>query len=334
MTALSPRTELSEDYTDLLRTLSDGSVHVNFDPYLDIAWDSPELAVDVNDPRWVLPPELDPLGGTRWYQEQPLDRQIQMGRWRLANMIRVGAAFESILIRGLMHFVMTLPNGSPEFRYCLHEMTEECNHIQMFQELVNRIGADVPGMRPRFRRLSPWLGVLGGHVHVVLMIGILAGEEPIDHSQKALFRERIELPPAVSRTMEIHIAEEARHISFAEAFLRARRPRMSRLEVAQLSVVFPLVMRWLAGEIMTPPREFARRFAIPDDVWREAFWDSPHSRKIMGSFFGNMRALATDLGFMNPVSRRVWKRMAIDGEPSRYRGEPDRDARLTYSGSA
>ncbi|SLI07279.1 P-aminobenzoate N-oxygenase AurF [Mycobacteroides abscessus subsp. abscessus] len=27
-------------------------------------------------------------------------------------------------------------------------MTEECNHIQMFQELVNRIGDDVPGMRP------------------------------------------------------------------------------------------------------------------------------------------------------------------------------------------
>jgi hypothetical protein len=32
---------------------------------------------------------------------------------------------------------------------------------------------------------------------------------------------------------------------------------------------------------------------------------------------------------MNPLSRRVWKKLGIDGEPSRYRGEPDRRARVT-----
>ena len=327
MATLSPPSRFDEDYTDLLHTLSEGSVHRHFDPYLDIAWDSPELAVDPNDPRWVLPPQLDPLGGTRWYQQQPLERQIQIGRWRWANMIRVGAAFESVLIRGLMQFAMKLPNGAPEFRYCLHEMTEECNHIQMFQELVNRIGVDVPGMRPRFRRMTPWIGLAGGYVHVVLMIGILAGEEPIDHYQKALFRERIELPPALHRTIEIHIAEEARHISFAEEFLRARRPRMRRTQVATCAVLFPLIMRWLAGEIMTMPRDVARQLEIPDDVFREAFWHSEHSRKIMASYFGDMRALASDLGFMNPLTRRLWKLLGIDGEPTRFRGEPERGAR-------
>ena len=29
---------------------------------------------------------------------------------------------------------------------------------------------------------------------------------------------------------------------------------------------------------------------------------------------------------MNPVSRRLWKLMGIAGEPSRYRGEPRREA--------
>ena len=47
------------------------------------------------------------------------------------------------------------------------------------------------------------------------MIGILGGEEPIDHYQKAMLRDGGELPPAMQRAMEIHIAEEARHISFA-----------------------------------------------------------------------------------------------------------------------
>ncbi|WP_354702475.1 hypothetical protein DSM112329_02374 [Paraconexibacter sp. AEG42_29] len=315
-----------EAYAEMLHTLSEGSVHVHFDPYEDIAWDSPELAVDPRDPRWTLSPTLDPLGATAWYQALPLDRQIDIGKWRMLNAIKVGGAFESILIRGLMHYAMGLPNGSPEFRYCLHEMTEECNHIQMFQELVNRGGVDVPGMRPLFRFSAPLLGLAGGYLPVILMIGILAGEEPIDHYQKAMLREGVDLPPAMLRTMEIHIAEEARHISFAAEFLRMRLPRLGRIERAVISVAFPITMRWLAGEIMTSPRQLQKTFDIPEDVYREAFWRSERSQAIMASYFGDMRALATETGLMNRVSRRVWKRMQIAGEPSRYRGEPDRRA--------
>jgi hypothetical protein len=315
-------------YDEMLRTLSEGSVHVHFDPYEDIEWDAPEMAIDPHDPGWVLSRELDPLGSTSWYQQQPLARQIEIGRWRMANAIRVGGAFESILIRGLMQYAMKLPNGSPEFRYCLHEMTEECNHIQMFQELVNRIGADVPGMRPWFRRLSPLVGVAGGYAHMILMIGILAGEEPIDHYQKSLLRSGADLPPAVLRAMEIHIAEEARHISFANEFLKVHVPELGSFNRMVCGVAFPLAMRWLGGEIMTSPRELKDRFEIPDEVWQEAFWRSPKSRAIMASYFGDMRALATELGLMNRFTKRLWRRLGIGGEASRFRGEPDRTARI------
>lgn len=74
------------------------------------------------------------------------------------------------------------------------------------------------------------------------------------------------------RTMEIHIAEEARHISFAHEFLRNHVPRLSRTSRAITSVAFPGAMRWLAGEIMSPPKEFAEEFGIPDEVMKSAFW--------------------------------------------------------------
>ncbi|WP_158884948.1 AurF N-oxygenase family protein [Amycolatopsis anabasis] len=321
------RVTFDEDYRELLRTLSEGSVHRRFDPFLDIDWDAPELAIDPDDPRWVLSPEIDPLGATQWYRDQPLERRIEIGKWRQANAIKVGAAFESILIRGMMQYIFKLPNGSPEFRYCLHEMTEECNHIQMFQELVNRIGVDVPGMRPLFRRMSPLIGVAGGYAHVILFIGILGGEEPIDHYQKALIREGANIPPAMLRTMQIHIAEEARHISFAGDFLRVHIERMGPVSKAICGLAFPLAMRWLAGEIMTPPRSFARKFGIPDDVMREAFWRGEHSRRILSGYFGDMRKLATDLGLMNAITRRLWNALHIGGAPARFRGEPDREAR-------
>ncbi|NNH68795.1 diiron oxygenase [Nocardia uniformis] len=318
-----------QDYRETLATLSDGSVHRRFDPYLDIDWDAPEFAIDPNDPRWVLSPEYDPLGATRWYQELPLDRQIEIGKWRIANVIKVGAAFESVLIRGMMQYIMKLPNGSPEFRYCLHEMTEECNHIQMFQELVNRIGVDVPGMRRPFRMLSPYIGVAGGYAHVILFIGILGGEEPIDHYQKALIRDSDAVPPAVLRTMQIHIAEEARHISFAGEFLAAHLARMNPASKAVCAVAFPLAMRWLAGEIMAPPKSFGRQFDIPDEVMREAFWSAPQSRRILAGYFGDMRKLAGDLGLMNAATKPLWSLLRIGGEPSRYRSEPERGTRRT-----
>lgn len=328
MTTTTRPHELDEGYQAMLRTLSEGSVHVHFDPYEDIAWDAPELAIDQDDPRWVLSPTVDPLGATAWYQALPLERQVEIGKARMMNAMKVGAAFESMLIRGLMQYVVALPNRSPEFRYCLHEMTEECNHIQMFQELVNRVGVDVPGMRKRLRLGSPVIGGVLAAWPLSLMVSILAGEEPIDHYQKSLLREGGDVPPAVLRTMEIHIAEEARHISFAHEFVRLYVPRQSRARRFALSLYFPLAMRIAAEEIMTPPGSLARRLGIPRDVFEQAFWRSPTSRRIMASYFGDMRALAEETGLMNRASRRLWARLGIAGEPSRFRGEPDRRAEL------
>jgi para-aminobenzoate N-oxygenase AurF len=320
------RQKYGPEYEQLLQTLSQGSVDVHFDPYLDIAWDSPEFVIDPHDADWVLAPDLDPLGATAWYQAQPLEKQIQIGMWRQANAVKVGSNFESMLIRGLMQYAMAMPNGSPEFRYCMHEMTEECNHIQMFQELVNRIGIDVPGMRPTLRVLSPVIGMVGAFVPPGLMIGILAGEEPIDHYQKSLIRSGRGVPAPVLRAMEIHIAEEARHISFAAEYLRVRVPQMRRDQRAVCGILFPLLMRWLCDELIVPPPAFRKEFDVPKSVMKEAFWDGPVSREVLSGFFADMRALATDLGLMNRQTRWLWRAMKIDGPPSRFRGEPDRTA--------
>ncbi|RMI41567.1 diiron oxygenase [Actinomadura harenae] len=319
-------TTIDQDYRDTLRVLSEGSVTRRFDPYLDIDWDSPEFRIDADDPRWILP-DCDPLGAHPWYKAQPEKRRIEIGMWRVANIQKVGLQFESVLIRGMMQYAMRLPNGTPEFRYCLHEMTEECNHIQMFQELVNRTGLAVPGMRADYRATSHFWH-LAAYLPIVFFIGILAGEEPIDHFQKEAVRAgEDELPPAVLRTMEIHIAEEARHISFAHRFLHDKVRRQGRVGKGATSLAYPVIMRWLAGAIMSPPRDLEKRFGIPRSVMKEAFWDSPASREIMRGYFGDVRMLADELGLMNPVSTRLWKALKIDGRPSRHRGEPHRPAR-------
>ena len=235
-------------YVGVIERLSKASVDKHWDAYSDIPWDDPDLQVDPDDPRWALP-ELDPLAQTEWYRTQPQHVRSRIGLWRVATHMKIGLQFENLLKRGLLTYAYKLPNGSPEFRYCLHEMSEECNHIQMFQELVDRTGVDVPGMKAPYRATSPFWH-LAAYAPVIFFIGILAGEEPIDHFQKDVIRDGAARPPALLRTMEIHIAEEARHISFAHRFLNEHVARQTKAGKGVTSIAYPLVMRWLAGAIM------------------------------------------------------------------------------------
>jgi hypothetical protein len=318
MTALS---ETGPTYEDRLRTLSEASVHQHFDAFLDIDWDHPDFVIDPTDERWILP-EADVLGRHPWYQTLPKEEQIRVGLYRQANVTKVGLQFEQILIAGLMNYAFRLPNGSPEFRYSTHEATEECHHTQMFQEFVNRSGQDVPGGSRFFRAIGPVLPIAARVVPFGFFYGVLAGEEPIDHVQKSILRAGDEMHPLLQRIMQIHVAEEARHIGFAHQYLQHKAPRLKRHERAVLSVAVPVIMRWLCDEILVPSRRARKDMGIPRRVVKDLYWDKPESRKVLRDLFGDVRMLAEETQMMNPVSRRVWKLMKIDGRSSRYRSEP------------
>jgi hypothetical protein len=311
-------------YHETLKMLSEGSVRRHFDPYVDIDWDAPEFAVVPDDPRWILPSSSDPLGAHPWYLSQPRDRQIAIGMWRQANVAKVGLQFEQLLIGGVMNYVFRVANGSPEFRYLTHEVVEECNHTLMFQEMVNRIGDDVPGMGKIMKFVGPLLPLFGRVFPTTFFAMVLAGEEPIDHIQKQVLRAGEQSHPIMEGVMRIHIAEEARHISFAHEYLRHRVPNLHPLKRFVLSIAYPIIMFVACNLIVRPPRSLFRTFDIPMDVRRELFWRNPESKARRRDFFGDVRMLATDTGLMNPVSKLVWKALRIDGKPARYRGEPIR----------
>ena len=320
-------TELSatltrEQYAEVLHGLSVASVEHHFDAFVDVPWEHEDFQIDRTDTRWILPANADPLGSHPWYQAQSVERQIEIGLWRQANILRVGIQFENILIRGIMAYCFELQNGSPEFRYLMHEATEECHHNQMFQEAVNRIGVDVPGMPWFMRRISWMIPGAASSFPVSFFIGVLAGEEPIDHTQKAILRASKDLPPVMSRIMEIHVAEEARHISFAHEFIKLHGPHLGRINKFIVSMLFPIIMRVGADLIMIPPKAFRKEFGIPRKVIKDLYWRKPESRKRLQEMFADARMLAEQSGLMTRSSRRMWRLCKIDGRPSRFRSEP------------
>jgi hypothetical protein len=314
-------TQRPTEYHDNLRTLSEASVHQHFDAFLDIAWDDPAYAIDPRDERWILP-EVDVLGSTDWYRGLPKDEQIRVGLYRQVNVTKVGLQFEQVLIAGLMNFAFRLPNGTPEFRYATHEATEECHHTQMFQEFVNRSGVDVAGAPRLFTFLAPFLPLAARRIPVGFFIGVLAGEEPIDHVQKSILRAGNDLHPLLQRIMQIHVAEEARHIGFAHQYVEHKALRLKGHQRFVLSLAFPVIMRWLADAILVPSRQARKDMGIPRSVVKDVYWRREESRRALRDLFADVRMLAENAGMMNRVSRLLWKLLKIDGRPSRFRSQP------------
>ena len=245
--------------------------------HTDIDLGCPEFAVTPDDERWILP-ETDVFGRHPWYRAQPVAGQIAIGQWRQANVAKVGLQFESILIRGLMNYVFWVPNGSPEYRYCTHEAIEEGNHTLMFQEMVNRIGVDVPGMPRLLRWIVSVDPLVPGRCRSRSSSVCSPARAHRPHPEERAARGQ-ELHPIMEKVMAIHVAEEARHISFAHEYLRKRLPHLNRRQRLLLSVNVPLIMRILCQAI------WCRRGLLPGTAsrWRsdELFFRSPGIAKVV-----------------------------------------------------
>jgi hypothetical protein len=330
VTAISDAGTFEGTYFDRAEALSDATSRLRFDPYVDIDWDAPENVVDENDPRWQLDPNSDPLAATDWYAEQPLQRRIEMGRWITANTLKATIQFEQMLIRGVVHYAGSLPNGSPVFRYLMHELIDEAHHIQMFQEFINRTGVDVPGMRRGSRFIGPILGFIGGYASIFHFIGVLCGEQPLHYQQTLQHRGLASVPPLLNKITYIHLAEEARHISFADDYLAQRMQSVGRFRRATYAIAFPFYLRWLIGESVGPPRTFARQFGIPRAVFKTAYWRSAQSHRMMAESAADVRRVAEDLGLRTAWSRWIWRLLGVEGQVPRYRGEPSRNHALKH----
>ncbi|MBF6439781.1 AurF N-oxygenase family protein [Nocardia cyriacigeorgica] len=312
----------AQEYAQKLLLLSEGSVNRHFDPFEDIDWENPDFDADTKPERWILPQSADPLGRHPWYLALSDEQKIAVGKYRQSNVAKVGLQFEAILISGMMQHVFGLPNGSPEFRYCSHEMIEEHNHTLMFQEMVNRIGIDVPGMGPLVRQLRHLAVPVAVLAPNLFFMAVLAGEEPIDHIQKDILRSGEDVHPIMRGVMAIHVAEEARHISFAHEFLKQHVPEGNAANRFVLSIAMPIIMWILGRAIATPPRSFFDEFDIPESVRKELFYGSKEAKQVFSDYFADVRSLAKEIGLMNPISKRVWKLLGIDGHSTRYRSEP------------
>lgn len=299
----------------LVRRLSRQSVEKNFDPFVDIDWEAPEMVVDPNDARWeaVVPAGLR---ATEWYQRQDPAMRSLMGLTIASGLAKNGLQFENVLQRGLLEFCFTLRNDDARYRYAMHEVIEEGHHSQMFQELVNRSGTNPRGLPWDVRVAANRIPLLGRRFPALFFLFVLGGEDPIDYAQREGLRGELALPPILERIARIHITEEARHLSFARNYLKVTVPKLGWAARQVLAFGAPIILGVMAGLMLRPSDSFIRRFEIPDDVVREAFDSSEHKARTAASL-SKVRRLCGELGLLHPPARLLWQAFGIWADDQR-----------------
>lgn len=293
-----------------LRRLNRLSATKRNDAFVDVPWEDHEI--DPTDLRFVLPPD-DPLADTDWYRSLDAADQARVGLLRIVASLRTAWHFENILQQGLLHRALYMdhdePGSAEEFRYIHNEIIEESNHTLMFHELIERSGFRVRGMHFLLRHLAAWLmRILTHHSPVVFFSMVLGGEEPLDLLQRRTLAQDY-IHPLVERIMRIHVAEEARHISYARAAIRDEAARLGPLRRQTVAFFTPLALGIMV-RLMAQPTHDLVAGGVPIDVAR-ASYRSPAGRQLLVDGVARIRGLLTDLGLTPAPSRVMWRALRI-----------------------
>jgi hypothetical protein len=219
--------------------------------------------------------------------------------------MRVGVEFERVLKLGLLELAGALPPGSAEQRYAYHELIEEAQHSLMFSEFLRRAKlAATLHTPPLPARLAPIRDRIPGSARwfpELFFVFVLAGEDPIDHVQRAALASRRELHPLLRRIISIHVTEEARHVAFARSYLAEHVPALSPARRRALAVAAPVILAIMARMILTPGRHLRREYGIPRELVHAG------DARIVESV-RKVREALDDLGL---VETGLWRRMGI-----------------------
>lgn len=290
-----------QTYEQRLESLSLLSVRRRQDPFTAVPWDDPEMALDAHPETWELP-SSDPLGSTAWYQGQSAAQRQRVGRQVTLYMAASGLTVECFLQQGLAHLAAHMPPSAPELRYVQHEIIEEGQHILMFRELVVRAGVEFPAF--------PWAGWFSDaaaryskEAPELFLLAVMAAEEPFDHMQREMLQGATG-HPLVRRVCAVHVADEARHLSFARLFIARRFRGLDARGQRQVRDLTPLVIPQIS-QLFFQPVGLTERCGVPPEVV-EAIYSDEAVRPRVATAVARLTRFCEEVGIIDERSRRIW----------------------------
>lgn len=209
-----------------------------------------------------------------------------------------------------MAFSATLPNGSKEFRYALHECSEEIQHSLMFQEFINRSGSNPEASSFLINMLSRHMLYYARTFPELFFIFVLGGEEPIDLEQRKQLREQKNLHPLMKLINKIHITEEARHICFAFNYIKQSVPKLSGWKKIKLKIMTPIILGIMGSLSRSSPSQLARTYKMPADVIY-AIRHDPQNNIDLQIAMKPIIKLCEEVKILDRYSRPFWRWLSL-----------------------
>ncbi|MFE7465030.1 diiron oxygenase [Streptomyces sp. NPDC057499] len=289
------------DREQVAARLLESSARHSFDPDKELDWDAP-----VEEGKWFWPPELVSLYDTPLWRRMSEEQRIELSRHEAASLASLGIWFEIILMQLLVRHIYDRPVTSNHVRYALTEIADECRHSMMFGRMITWGGSPdypVPRVYHNLARVLKTVSTTPGSFAATLL-----GEEILDWMQRLTFPdERVQT--LVRGVTRIHVVEEARHVRYAREELRRQmvtapswERRLTRLSCGEAARVFSVcfVNPQVYEHVGLDRREAVAQVRA-----------SGHRAEVMQSGAKRLTDFFEDIGVLNGVGRRLWKRSGL-----------------------
>jgi hypothetical protein len=268
------------------------SARASFDPFVDVDW-----SIAPTDDAFHLPVDKLPLYGTPQWDAMSESERYAYSRHECAALCAAGIWFENKLMQIVLRHLAEIPVTDPSHRYLLVEVADECRHSMMFGEYIRRAGT--PAYTPTGLDEFDVDVLPGGRAMGYLLI--LAIEELLDVCNRATMRDET-VHPLSRQIARIHVLEEARHVSFAKAYLTEAWPALSEQERTDAAALAPIAVDYVAQLMVNDAVSAALGIADGGDAARA----NPHHRARIVADLAKLVDFLTDLGVVDATNRGEW----------------------------
>lgn len=274
-------------------------------------WDNTVIdwSVPIDNQYLYMPQQTSFLWGTPMWERLSFEDKSFVTRWEVTQLMRNAGAGEHLLNQGILSLLHHTDQYDTAWRYLLHEVAEECQHMAMFNEWI-RLNADIRTKGLGDARWGLWASTLTPVVTIqmpVLFWAVTMLLEAVgdDLGVGQARNEAGNLHPILHQMGQAHRLEEARHIAFAKAWLTEAVPRLSSFQRRLLSEAIERLTEGLMRVGL--PMRYGRQLA-PYLTKREMHdaLRTRHRRKMIRDSIGPTARTLSEIGVIRRGTLTRW----------------------------
>jgi hypothetical protein len=182
----------------------------------------------------------------------------------------------------------------------------------MFQELIARSGCTPEPIGYFNARIDDQVAHWGRTFQQLFFFCVLAGELFIDEQNRAVLRQPAgTVHPLLRKVMQIHVTEEARHVCFAESYLREHMARATTLQRIRMAWAIPVIFSDASRMMTVPDARIVKKFGIPKTALRQAFGRGSDYRREIARITQPVRELCAEHGLYEKRHALWWKTLGV-----------------------